>query len=62
MNNIIKTEYNIFGRAFFDLNTVLKDTNVTPEEVKYYEMKEKDGIIVLTLYDKNKNQIKVENV
>lgn len=49
------------GEHFFPLDKVLECTNMSPDDVAYYKMKEKNGTITLKLYDKNKKRIKVKN-
>lgn len=62
MNKTIKLEKDPnTGESFLPLDKVLEGTNVNPHDVVYYKLEEKRGTIVLTLYDKDKKQIKVKN-
>lgn len=62
MSDIIKIKEDPnTGDLFFSLDKVLEGTNVKHQDVHYYELVEKNGSMVLTLYDKDKKQIKVEN-
>jgi hypothetical protein len=45
---------------YLDLKEILKGSNTSLEDVAYYELEEKDGIITLKLYDKDKEQLKVK--
>lgn len=59
MKKTVKIETDLFGNNYLDLNEILIGTNINPKTVKYYELVEKDDNLVLTLYDKKKQQIKV---
>jgi len=59
--NTVQVQYNEESdEHYFDLHQVLENTNVKVSDVEYYEMEDKDGIIILTLYDKNKKQLRLE--
>ena len=49
------------GEQYLDLKQVLKGTNITLKDVIFYQMEEKDGIITLKLYDKDKKQLVVKD-
>lgn len=47
------------GEQYLDLKEVLEGTNVKFEDVEYYKMEKLGESIVLTIYDKDKKQIKI---
>jgi hypothetical protein len=55
----IKTD-DVTGDNYLDLEEVLDGTNVTVEEVDQYELRTEGENLVLVLYDKNGNLLKVE--
>ena len=60
---IITTKQDENGECYLDLDDVLKDTNIKKEEVEYYSLEVKENkSLVLTLFDKDKNKLKVKSV
>lgn len=64
MSKIIKVKQSDDGECYFDIHEVLTGTNVSPEDVEYYELDIIEGTeqLRLTLYDKDRNQLKVSDV
>lgn len=43
-----------------DLHKMLEGTNTSPDQVEYYHMEQKDGVLKVALFDKDKKFIQVE--
>lgn len=58
MSNKVEIKENDKGEAYFDLEEILKGTNVNIKDVHSYKiLEDKSGQITLVLFDKDENQI-----
>lgn len=49
------------GEYYLDLDDILKDTELTSDQVAYYELSFDNDILKLILFDKNKKRLHISS-